>query len=231
MDMRISLDGAAAMLLLGLPWVLLAVAAWQATRSAGRGSARNRNRVQQHPFDPQRISPATSRDGLSAVAMTASDAIDVGSGPAAYQNADKSAESWLDDAAYREVPRSLQEEEEALVLALAAAKAERDDGALSRNSILLARILLSRSERGEAAALLQSAALVARRAKLPVVHAEARIELAEMARGDGDMTSACEHWQMAKVMFHEMGRRKDQDQISELMRQHRCPTDWVLTNF
>ncbi len=35
--------------------------------------------------------------------------------------------------------------------------------------------------------LLQSAALVARRAKLPVVHAEARIELADLARVDGDL--------------------------------------------
>jgi hypothetical protein len=126
---------------------------------------------------------------------------------------------------------SLQEQEDALISAVATAKAERDDVALSRDSVRLARILIARSARSEAAALLQSAALVARRAKLPVVHAEARIELADLARSDGDMTSACEHWQMAKLMFHESGRRADQDRMADLMRQNRCPTDWILTNF
>jgi hypothetical protein len=79
--------------------------------------------------------------------------------------------------------------------------------------------------------LLQSAVMAARRAKLPVVHAEARIELAELALAEGDLTSACEHWQMAKLMFHETGRRFDQDRMADLMRIHRCPTDWILTNF
>jgi hypothetical protein len=64
-----------------------------------------------------------------------------------------------------------------------------------------------------------------------VVHAEARVQLAELALADGDLTSACEHWQMAKLMFHEMGRRADQERISDLMRTHRCPSDWILTNF
>jgi hypothetical protein len=73
--------------------------------------------------------------------------------------------------------------------------------------------------------------MVSRRAKLPETHAEARIELAELARADGDLTSACEHWQMAKLMFHETGRRADQDRMADVMRQNRCPTDWVLTGF
>jgi hypothetical protein len=97
--------------------------------------------------------------------------------------------------------------------------------------VALARLLIARSQRPQASSLLLSAVLAAQRAKLPVVHAEARIELAEIALLDGDLTTACEHWQMAKLMFHDTGRRFDQDRMADLMRRHRCPTDWVLTNF
>ena len=49
---------------------------------------------------------------------------------------------------------SPQEQEDALILAVEAAKAERDDVALSRDSVLLAKLLIARSARSEAAALL-----------------------------------------------------------------------------
>jgi hypothetical protein len=126
---------------------------------------------------------------------------------------------------------SPREREEALLVEVEAAKAARDDAMLARSCVDLARLLVGRAERRQGATLLQTAALAARRAKLPGVHAEARIELAELALAEGDLTSACEHWQMAKLMFHETGRRADQDRMSDLMRQQRCPTDWVLTNF
>jgi hypothetical protein len=126
---------------------------------------------------------------------------------------------------------SLQEQEDNLLAAIEVAKSARDDPQISRNSVALARLLLARSARPQASMLLQSAVMAARRAALPVVHAEARIELAELALADGDLTSACEHWQMAKLMFHESGRRADQERMADVMRLHRCPTDWILTNF
>lgn len=238
MDMRVSLDGAAAMLLLSLPWLLLALAAWRGGVKAvqaevktalpqssiladdGRLAAPSqpeiRHAVIAMPFSEHTRSDTT---GLQYASDSHPD-MNIAAGEVAIQD----VTDWIPSL-------SPQQQERALETALATAKSDRDDAALSRNSILLARILLSRSARDEAAALLQSAALSARRAKLPVLHAEARIELAQLAHGDGDMTSACEHWQMAKVMFHETGQRPDQDRISDLMRQHRCPTDWVLTNF
>lgn len=238
MDMRISLDGAAAMLLLSLPWLLLAFAAWRGGVRAVRAEVRraiHQNSISSSdgrsipPIQPE-ISHATTSMPFSAHKLSETSDLQHASGSHRDMNFNAGEVAFQDVADW--IPSlSLEQQERALETALAAARSERDDAALSRNSILLARILLSRSAREEAAALLQSAALSARRAKLPVLHAEARIELAQLAHDDGDMTSACEHWQMAKVMFHEMGQRPDQDRISDLMRQHRCPTDWVLTNF
>jgi lipopolysaccharide biosynthesis regulator YciM len=121
--------------------------------------------------------------------------------------------------------------EQRLMSALETAQATNDQVGLARDSVELARLLLARDARPAAEVLLRKAVMVARRAKLPETHAEARIELAELARADGDLTSACEHWQMAKLMFHETGRRGDQDRMADVMRQNRCPTDWILTGF
>jgi hypothetical protein len=226
MDIRVSLDGAAGMLLLSLPWLLLAVAAWRASYPAGRT-----DRGQTRPVAANAPSERVVAAGLADAAAPDRDETTLGIMAMASSGMAGATESgYLPDAA-PPPGLSLQEQEDALVSSVAAAKADRDDVALSRDSVRLARILIARSAHAEAAALLQSAALVARRAKLPVVHAEARIELADLAQSEGDMTSACEHWQMAKLMFHESGRRADQDRMADMMRQNRCPTDWILTNF
>ena len=63
------------------------------------------------------------------------------------------------------------------------------------------------------------------------VHGEGRLELAEMAREDGDLTTACEHWQIARRLFSELGLTAELKRPDALMRQHGCPTDWVLNDF
>jgi hypothetical protein len=200
-----SLDGVSGALLISVPWIVLALAAWR----TGRGPVSQPGTVEPLAVMMQPQSP--------------------------HQDLSADADGGCEEAVFvlaEEVPvLSPREQEEGLVLALEAARVARDDALLSSHSVQLARLLLVRSERPKAAQLLQTAALVARRAKLPVVHAEARMELAELALLDGDLTSACEHWQMAKLMFHELGRRVDQDRVAEMMRKQRCPTDWVLTNF
>lgn len=85
----------------------------------------------------------------------------------------------------------------------------------------------------EAAALvaLRSAAGFAAQQGPPRVHAEARIELAEAAVRAGDPTSACEHWQMARMAFLDAGEKADGEKVDLRMRANGCPTDWVLTDF
>lgn len=94
-----------------------------------------------------------------------------------------------------------------------------------------ARRTLAEGKVTPAAEFLREAVRMASRAKLPAVHAAARLELAEIACIEGDLTTACEHWQIARGIFHDSRNVPERDRISERMRTHRCPTDWVLTNF
>ena len=62
-------------------------------------------------------------------------------------------------------------------------------------------------------------------------HAEARLELAEVAYRAGDLTTACEHWQIARTALQDDGQAKGAAAIDKRMRDNGCPTDWVLTDF
>ncbi len=199
MDIRDTMDGAGGAVLLTLPWLLLAIAAWRAMRAGDMAHDLRQ------PALPRSLPPEALPDAIAARETFA--------------------------PAPSPAPESDAREELRLMRALEDAECENDAVGLTRDSTALARLLLARGARPEAEALLRKAVMVARRTGLPEAHAEARIELAELARADGDMTSACEHWQMAKLMFYETGRRGDQDRIADMMRRHRCPTDWVLTEF
>ena len=62
-------------------------------------------------------------------------------------------------------------------------------------------------------------------------HASARMQLAEVAYNSGDLTSACEHWHLARGAFQASGQTEEYARVEKLMRDHGCPTDWVLTEF
>jgi hypothetical protein len=62
-------------------------------------------------------------------------------------------------------------------------------------------------------------------------HASARMQLAEAAYSAGDLTSACEHWHLARGAFQASGQTEEHARVEKLMRDHGCPTDWVLTEF
>jgi hypothetical protein len=223
------------LLLLAVPWLLLALVAMRAARP---DHARVRHRVaerEERRFAPP---PGSNDDGESPLAMKSEPPPApeiVNSMARTPEQASSYAMSQLpvasvDEPALDEVDSRLALEQR-LMSALENAQATNDQVGLARDSVELARLLLARDARPAAEVLLRKAVMVARRAKLPETHAEARIELAELARADGDLTSACEHWQMAKLMFHETGRRGDQDRMADVMRENRCPTDWILTGF
>jgi hypothetical protein len=65
----------------------------------------------------------------------------------------------------------------------------------------------------------------------PSAHAAARLALGEAAHLAGDLTSACEQWQMARTAFLDGGDTEQHDRIEKRMRENGCPTDWVLTDF
>lgn len=78
---------------------------------------------------------------------------------------------------------------------------------------------------------LRSAAGLAAQHGPHAAHAKARLELAEAAYAAGDLTGACEQWQMARMALHEAGDRTAQAGVDKRMRDNGCPTDWVLTDF
>lgn len=65
----------------------------------------------------------------------------------------------------------------------------------------------------------------------PAAHAAARMALAETAHQAGDLTSACEQWQMARTAFLQGGETEQHARVEKRMRENGCPTDWVLTDF
>lgn len=83
---------------------------------------------------------------------------------------------------------------------------------------------------GRMTALRSAAGLAAKYGPLGA-HAEARLALAEVAYQAGDLTGACEQWQLARSALLEDGQTSEHARIDKRMRDHQCPTDWVLTDF
>ena len=86
------------------------------------------------------------------------------------------------------------------------------------------------NEPARLAALRSTAGLAAQHGPR-TLHALARLELAEAAYALGDLTGACEQWQIARGALHDDGQRDAYAAVDKRMRDHGCPTDWVLTDF
>ena len=63
------------------------------------------------------------------------------------------------------------------------------------------------------------------------IHASARLELGDRVALRGDMTTACEHWQIARQIYWDESRKADLDEADKRMIAAGCPTDWVLNDF
>jgi len=111
--------------------------------------------------------------------------------------------------------------------------AEARDDKARLGPLYLARALdyLEAKRPSEAAEFLRKSIRAAVVARNRTVHAQARIELAELARAAGDLTTACEHWQIARGLFSDVKNKVGLSGAEELMRRHGCPTDWVLNDF
>jgi hypothetical protein len=111
------------------------------------------------------------------------------------------------------------------------AEATKDHAALAGFHLWYARAEIAAGRPEPAAEHLRSSLRAAAKSKNAAVQAEARLELAELARSAGDLTTACEHWQIARSLFHGLSDTARLGATERLMREHRCPTDWVLNDF
>lgn len=121
------------------------------------------------------------------------------------------------------------------VSALTAAIDEAETGGEpERLPALYLHLARRRLDAGEAAAagdLLRKCIRAAAAAPHKAVHASARLLLGDIAYADGDLTTACEHWQIARAIFHELKDKRHHAQAESRMLSNGCPTDWVLTDF
>ncbi|MEZ5775423.1 MAG: hypothetical protein R3D33_12180 [Hyphomicrobiaceae bacterium] len=79
-----------------------------------------------------------------------------------------------------------------------------------------------------AAGLIGEALKMAGALDLPASAAAARIAFADLSVARGDLTSACEHWQLARELLRRTGQWSAADEIDRAMHRSGCPTDWVL---
>jgi len=121
----------------------------------------------------------------------------------------------------------------ALLAAVGEAEAE-GEGASGRLAGLYFSLAQWRLESGETASaqdLLRKSIRNATTTGQKDTHAKARVALGDLAQASGDPATACEHWQIARLLFHELRQLPEYDAVDARMQRNGCPTDWVLTDF
>ncbi len=110
--------------------------------------------------------------------------------------------------------------------------AELDPRAAQAHEFLTEALRLRDTGQDDAAAdRLREAIMLASSIRNDRLHARARLELGDIAEAQGDLTTACEHWQLARSLFEDERRTCDAGVCETRMARNGCPTDWVLTDF
>jgi hypothetical protein len=120
---------------------------------------------------------------------------------------------------------------DALAVAVRDAEAAGRKDELPELYLSLARDRIGSGNSADAEELLRKCIVAAAGAQQKDVHANARLVLGDLAHKSGDLTTACEHWQIARALFHELKRPGEHDAAEQRMLRNGCPTDWVLTDF
>jgi hypothetical protein len=120
---------------------------------------------------------------------------------------------------------------EVLLAAVQEAEAAGQRDRLPGLYLSLAHHRLEAGDNADAEELLRKCILGAGAARHKATHAKARLALGDLAHAGGDPTTACEHWQIARALFHELKQPADHAAAEQRMLRNGCPTDWVLTDF
>ncbi|MDO9383463.1 MAG: hypothetical protein Q7T86_11425 [Hyphomicrobiaceae bacterium] len=232
MQQSFAIDGTLGWLLLALPLALVALAAiWAARQSrTPRPDAatappperlegtipmqRALNEAPSAAAEPVRAPPAVAP---AAVAVPASAPADALLQPDATVPAPASGTPAADPAGFAE--------------AIARSEAGGNSSELAHLYIKQATAYVAAGQKDEAASRLRDAIRVAALNRLDEPHALARLELGDLYLSNGDPTTACEQWQIARNLFHDLSRPADRDTVDKRMLSNGCPSDWVLTDF
>lgn len=115
-----------------------------------------------------------------------------------------------------------------LMQALADAEAAENPAEAARLSLEVGRRL---PPGDEAERHLRRAVILASQLRNSRLHSAARLELGDRVAARGDMTTACEHWQIARQIYWDENRAEELAEADRRMIAAGCPTDWVLNDF
>lgn len=110
-------------------------------------------------------------------------------------------------------------------------EAERRNDGRAAAPLLLALARRARAEGSDAVASAHLRRCIRTATGDRLVQAAARLELGDIAEAGGDLTTACEHWQLARQLAGELGLAQEAAVAAARMAAHGCPTDWVLNDF
>ena len=144
---------------------------------------------------------------------------------------EKRVDATLDTLQPIDVPPRAQPLEETVMMAIARAEQDGRTSDLPGLYLTLAREHMTQGAHKEASDLLRKSLRAAAALGQKQVQAGARLELGDLAHSSGDLTTACEHWQIARGLFTELQQRGDHAAIEKRMARNGCPTDWVLNDF
>lgn len=110
-------------------------------------------------------------------------------------------------------------------------EADRRNDVRAAAPLLLALARRARADGSDAVASAHLRRCIRSAAGDRLVEAAARLELGDIAEAGGDLTTACEHWQLARQIAGELGLNEEAAVAEARMASHGCPTDWVLNDF
>lgn len=226
----IEIEGVAGKLALLAPIAVLAIVVWRTSRrpaTSGPGERRMLKRTMDAPLGV--MSPSTL-DALEAKVTAVAEPAVIEASEPAPSNVELAppAEVITTDEVRATPPRPSPVDWPTLI---AEAADKGDNAALAAAHLAYAKAEIADGRPGPAGDQLRSCLQFAARTRDRALQAEARLELAELSRATGDLTTACEHWQIARALFHELASKRELDETETLMRSHGCPTDWVLNDF
>lgn len=226
MSQGLELSGMAATVALALPFVLLLWTAVRGTRARPRSPAAEvEGRAAPEPLPPAEASPPPP----AAAPDTREQRPESQRGQAAAPEAPAPAPPSRPTA--EELAAAAKAEAAAIAGRAAGAEAQGQAGELPRLYLAEARALVRAGEDTIAAERLRSSIRASAKLGQKVEHAEARLELGDLAAKYGDLTTACEHWSIARGLMHELKHAEGIGKSEARMRDNRCPTDWVLNDF
>lgn len=200
--------------------VALVVKAVRSTRT-GKGAPKAQDAptpIGQPVVPPGAADPQT---GQNAPAPTASDAVTTSEMSNTLVTAQPSPEVPV--AEEREAPTPSDVADSPRVIAPEITKEEP--------RLFAARAAIDNGNHEMASVVLQGVITDALQRENAKVHAEGRLLLAELCVVRDDLTSACEHWQLARELFQSCEDAAPVAQVERLMQKHGCPTDWILNDF